>query len=526
MNNLEFIQKLYNGKNCYSDHMGSEELNVLHIVSNVENIIKNAVDQKRIVFITGNPGDGKTFLIKSLGLVDVFTITDLNNEPDYNQVAQSLKSLYDNRKPAVVAANEYPFRELKKAINELNGSTDFYNEIEEMCNTSLVYDPTTIQQEPKRVLVIDLNNRNMLDKDRNIPQTILQKLLTLLNEEHNLSENVRYNINCLQEESVSKQLLNLFSLCADSNEHFATRDILGAFSYVLTANTSPNDDKPVYYYDAIFMGDNSLLSILKRYDPVYLSTPLVDENLWNGEITDGWLFDKPERWPNDQLFEDDVEGALDLFKSIKRKYYFENVNGQDLYKLQISENEEYVKIFSSIKDSHERNNYKKRVIASLNKLFLPSMEKQSRCLYIWTTHHYDLSREAAVCVSSSNIDARNLDLVMPEQPKWLDKMEYVPDHLLLCPIDKQKVHLINTSLKLDMIFLRTLNKIDKGYPVELLSPKYEQSVSFFLQQLSRDNELCEENDDNEIIIASRTGRFKSSVYIRRGQQYSFNAEED
>ena len=26
MSNLEFVKKLYNGKNCYSDHMSAEEL--------------------------------------------------------------------------------------------------------------------------------------------------------------------------------------------------------------------------------------------------------------------------------------------------------------------------------------------------------------------------------------------------------------------------------------------------------------------------------------------------------------------
>lgn len=39
MSRLEFIKKLYNGKNCYSDHMSDDELNLLHITSNVEGLI-------------------------------------------------------------------------------------------------------------------------------------------------------------------------------------------------------------------------------------------------------------------------------------------------------------------------------------------------------------------------------------------------------------------------------------------------------------------------------------------------------
>ena len=61
---LGFCKKLYNGKNCYSDHMSEEELGLIHISSNVENIILNLLKANKIVFLTGNPGDGKTFLIK------------------------------------------------------------------------------------------------------------------------------------------------------------------------------------------------------------------------------------------------------------------------------------------------------------------------------------------------------------------------------------------------------------------------------------------------------------------------------
>ena len=39
MSKLEFVKKLYNGKNCYSDHMTAEELNLLHISSKVEELM-------------------------------------------------------------------------------------------------------------------------------------------------------------------------------------------------------------------------------------------------------------------------------------------------------------------------------------------------------------------------------------------------------------------------------------------------------------------------------------------------------
>ena len=66
MSYLDFVKKLYNGKNCYSDHMSADEIDLLHIPSGVENIIKEMLQKKKLVFLTGNPGDGKTFIIKAI----------------------------------------------------------------------------------------------------------------------------------------------------------------------------------------------------------------------------------------------------------------------------------------------------------------------------------------------------------------------------------------------------------------------------------------------------------------------------
>ena len=78
MDNLLFIQRLYNGKNCYSDAMTDEQIELLHIESGVERIIKRMINENKMVFLTGNPGDGKTYIIRSQkALLDgIYTIPD------------------------------------------------------------------------------------------------------------------------------------------------------------------------------------------------------------------------------------------------------------------------------------------------------------------------------------------------------------------------------------------------------------------------------------------------------------------
>jgi hypothetical protein len=97
-------------------------------------------------------------------------------------------------------------------------------------------------------------------------------------------------------------------------------------------------------------------------------------------------------------------------------------------------------------------------------------------------------------------------------------MEYVPNHIVLKPKGQDLPELI-----LDVDFLRTLDAVENGYPVGLLAPQYEQTAARFLRQLD-DNKLAEENDDGEIIIASRKKGYKKSIYITENK-YSFEEEE-
>lgn len=118
MSNLEFVTKLYNGKNCYSDHMSNEELELIHISSNIEKIIIDLLKSNRIVFLTGNPGDGKTFLIQKhaaeITALNTYIETDLNKVENYEEVAEKIAECYQNNRPAIIAVNEYQFYQLRK----------------------------------------------------------------------------------------------------------------------------------------------------------------------------------------------------------------------------------------------------------------------------------------------------------------------------------------------------------------------------------------------------------------------------
>ena len=510
MSKLDYIKKLYNGKNCYSDHMSEDELQLLHIASHAEGLIKDMLERKKIIFLTGNPGDGKTFVIKAVDSAirdcAAYVEKDLNNIADYDAVVTNIVECYQQHRPAIIAVNEYPFLQLCRHIKKRE--PDIYKELLAVKAKLITYDTSLDLTE--RVAIIDLNERNLLDPSKELLEQLINKFVELLLPEAGQNKALDYNLRAFSIPEIKEQVLSLMRLATVNTKHFAIRDILGAFAYIFTACLMEETENESFY-SAIFSGTNQFLQAVQQLDPVYLSSPALDEGLWYGEITEGWQLGVPDKWPCSQEFEENVDEALRCFKEVKRRYYFENVHGHKLRELQPDEIKKCTTIFEGF-DAKKRK-LKQQLVKAINKLFMPSLDDK-RQLHIWTTLRYDISIPAAVAVSSKAIDCNELDIHIPRPADWLSGMEYVPDHIIMTPKGKR-----DPSLRLDMDFIRALFKIDEGYPVGLLASNYEQAAAKFLQQLD-DNRLAEENDDGEIIIASRRKSYKKSVYIQDGQ-YGF-----
>ena len=297
MNNLQFIQRLYKGKNCYSDSMSDEQIDLLHIPSGVEAIIAKMVSENRMVFLTGNPGDGKTYIIRALSklLENVYVVTDLNSvtESELDNVIEEIYACYCKNKPCVIAANEFPFHKLANRVNEKYPK--LYAELMQVKKNVLIYGYPSIALE--RICIIDLNERNLLDKDKYVIKQVLDKFTSLLEEYRGSASVLCHNIDALKNEHVQMQMLSVFSLLSMSGHHFVIRDILGTISYILVSCTDNDGEGTGDYYDALFEGDNELMKFANQFDPVLLSSPSWDEKLWNGEIVDGWQLDTPQRAP-------------------------------------------------------------------------------------------------------------------------------------------------------------------------------------------------------------------------------------
>ncbi len=502
MKELDFIKKLYNGKNCYSDFMSKEEMDILRMDSYLDILIEKYLPNK-ILILTGNPGDGKTYCIKShqesVEKYNVYVNTDINSldSNGLNELADKLIEIYRSNDSCIIAANEYPFFCLQKILKEK--CKDLYLELNECKKHNLILgnaDHYTI----KKCVVIDLNERNLLYSTENLKiSNLLNKTINYL-EKCNLESlgyiTVKNNIEHLKKMEVQSKIISMLNYVSITGNHFVIRDILGFVSYLFVSCLINEDE--LLYYDALFTegADNKIIRDLQKFDPVLMSDPEIDELLWNGEIVDGWCFSKPSKNPCDL---ESSEEALMLFKSIKRQYYFENSQANvkqfiDPY---------YQEIVDIIKHPDKRENIEK-VIFAMNSMYL-SNEVEKDNLLIWSTNRFDISIDYRAAVCTKSIYKDKFELLIPEKDNWMDSYEFIPSYLIF----RLKKH-ISCSIKLDIDFMIVLLKISRGFPVSLVESHYEQLINGFMRKIEN-TDCCVDAD--QIIIANRRNNDKLKMVI-------------
>lgn len=107
---LQFVRDFYRGSSAYADHIDSSLLSNIHLVTRLDQAILNAVMDGKDIVLTGNPGDGKTHIIRMLRdklealgksvLIELDAST-LSNEEIYKH----WKNARDNNVPYVIAIN-------------------------------------------------------------------------------------------------------------------------------------------------------------------------------------------------------------------------------------------------------------------------------------------------------------------------------------------------------------------------------------------------------------------------------------
>src|SRR5699024_3735169 len=107
---LDFIRDFYRGSSGYADFIDYGFLSRVHVVTELDSAIIEAVSTGKDVILTGNPGDGKTHIIRilqeQLDTLEVDPIIELDASTMTNKaIYEKWLSAKNASRPFVIAIN-------------------------------------------------------------------------------------------------------------------------------------------------------------------------------------------------------------------------------------------------------------------------------------------------------------------------------------------------------------------------------------------------------------------------------------
>lgn len=494
---IDFLSGLYNRHSCYADRLTEEQLALIHVQTSLEPALVKWIQSKKDVVLTGNPGDGKTFLIRRLAEVIKKAkgdyILDATAERSYADIVARWQQARNKNRPFVLAINHGPLRQL---LSKHAGQTDFVREASQQVE-SLLYYGSDPPKPPKQTIVIDLNLRSVLS--RSVVEACLDNLMRDAHHgdlteyfQDPVSDGYR-NIQALRHPQVRERLFRILTTTAHGGRHVSMRDLLGFLSFLLFAGRATNElqkDEPNLkgrYFNCCFEGEGELFEAIRdTFDPVLATLPSVDEQLWeNTGVQTNWLFGRPRITP------DHYPDAWDLFRALKRQYYFEHENGARLLDLQSPDDTAYEELLSNGGEDGRR--HMGSVIKALNRFYCQSLPDDDQYLRLWARHVYD-GRTPSVLVSVYRIAREKFSLEVPRLVPWLcAAFDYEPDHILLRFNGDDGA----PTLRIDRSLWRALMEAKRGMPMSLRSPQHAQVLEHFVTRIRR---LCAAPSKTEMVM--------------------------
>lgn len=515
---VEFIQKLYNHRSCYADRLDDEQLAAIHIETPLERFIVESLKAGRDVVLTGNPGDGKTHLIMrllpTLEAIGAEHHADATAEESYETIVDAWQRARKRRRPFCLAINEWPLLEL---VTGFAPRFPALAEVRAQVEHGVVYDAGA--RRPESVVVIDLNNRNLID------HIIFDRLVSTLTSDRFYNECVECPARetcdvprarrALVSDRVRERLFAMLDLVAKRERHVTMRDLQGFVAFLIAGGRTCAQlmaaQEPRPYYSLVFEGESDLFDAVRDvFDPARVTHPVFDEALWAGALDGpGWLGHAPTPAPPCAAPGDQVEAM----RGVKRRFFFEHSDGGKLLDLLPQDERRFYEALMVADGQGER--LARDLIRLINRFFDPRDDSDA-ALRLWSRHRYD-ARWSPTYVSVRSVPIDAFTLLVPRLPAATAKAHgFQPDHVVLAAsTGRRRV----AGLRVDLSLYRTLFDAKRGLPMALRSPEVLKRLDLFFNALARAFRAGREIEDVHI-KNFETGEDLRFKVDRRNARYS------
>ncbi len=511
---LQFVRDFYRGSSAYADHISAELLSVIHLETKLDNaIIESAMAGKDIV-LTGNPGDGKTHIIRLLKkklentgkpIRIELDASTLSNEDIYLRWSEA----HNAKIPFVIAINaavlysvyqNYPdFQPIKNAYEQMSHAVVFHDE-----------NPTA-----DSIVVFDLSKREVLTRD------ILRQAILKLTDASHYSEciNCPLNANCevhkncilLNSDLFQDRLYVILQRVSLQGYHATLRELQGLIAYLIFGDRSCaqiNRTAGSNKYDVVnlvYSGRGALFDAIRAsIDPIAISHPVWDEKILLNDIpAESWV--SSYEVPAEAIAYDNY----DLFMLRKRQFYFFNRNGSELLKIlddDVAHFQEFL--------NQDNGKTIKELIRKLN-TFFGAIKPSNSELQIWSGHRYD-NEPRKVLISVGTIKKSGLKIGRPSLLQSMsDGIEMTSNYIRL-----EKKDAPNIFLKIDFEMYMLLSEAERGVPVLFMESDLVKKVWRFIEQLQSFEDIDDDETVNVALLDVQNKKKISVVIDREESKYS------
>lgn len=500
---LSFIRNFYRGNSAFADFLEDKYLQFIHIETKLDDAIITDLKSGRDVVLTGNPGDGKTHIIRMLKQ----RIEELNLYPVYELDASTKgeNELYDewvkareNNRPFMLAINAALLHSMAETKND-----KFIQSARDQMTHAVTYSNSHLDDFD--VTVYDLSKRDALSKD--IICAVLNKMVS--DDFYNGCKNCVLGEKCpvhrnrkeLQNNLFQDRLFKILRRASLTGFHATLRDLQSLSSFLLFGGLDCKDiikkvgsgDNEVSYL--LYKGKGKIFDAIKNsFDPASVSHPVWDERILSSNLPeDGWsdnsFVSKESLLPSNES----------QFIIRKRQFFFFHKSGEEL--LNISSDD--VSMYQAFLEKDERDQLKE-IIEKLNYLF--GCNNEHKALWVWICHRYD-NKPRRMLISAGKIARSKFQILRPRLQQEMEKgIVFDAPYIKLCLKSNP-----STSLRIDFDIYHMLLCNQRGLPNLLLESEEVKRVWRFMDLLNSESE--DEDDEKEVIISDLQSNKKVTVTI-------------
>lgn len=478
--NARLVHGLYRALATCADHHDADTIALLHVETSVDAFVRTHA-ARRITFVTGNPGDGKTHLIrrlaKELEVDRVEICLDANELPTAALIERIDAASRSKHRGIIIAINEGILVDLLRQASTRNWVA--------LARTQLLQPFVYRTDEPPLdddVCVVDLGLRNNL-----APATVERTLQTLSRLAGPCQQcpagrcPLVLNSERLRNPMAVGRLTGLLGAVAASGHHATMRDLHAFVAVLLGGTDAPSTSgtpaaSPVpYWHNAFQSGDGPLFDVVRRFDPSNLTAPFLDDQLWRHADTPP---DWSAAWPDLDVSRQAMDTRIDWLIDRKRRALFEHARGAA-----------YLAAGGPAIDIDWKHliaggrSAVRHAVRLLNR-FQDRDEEDANLLWLWMTHRFD-AHPVRYAAAAGSVPAAGLEVLVPRlRPGLRDAFpDYVPEHVILCAKEAPPT----TGLRIDRPLLEALRAAEQGLPSTFRQGEPEARIGAFVARLAKDH---------------------------------------